>query len=245
LPAASQVHVRSTLVLGLAAAFAVFTLTGCAGKAPVAAQTGETAAQETSSAPTESTDLQEGSLYTPTYKPNGSEVAIITTNKGVIKVKLYGTDAPVNTANFIELAEKGFYDKVKFHRLEPGFIIQGGDPQTAQLSSKDVVKLVESQKQGVYEQGQPALGTGGPGYMIKGEFYPANVVHKHVDGTLAMARSNDPNSAGSQFYFTLGPQAFLDGQYTAFGDVLEGLSVVHDLEVGDVIESITVENTTK
>ncbi len=81
--------------------------------------------------------------------------------------------------------------------------------------------------------------------MIKGEFDPANVPHKHVDGTLAMARSNDPNSAGSQFYFTLGPQSFLDGQYTVFGDVLEGLEVVHELAVGDVIESVTVENTTK
>jgi peptidyl-prolyl cis-trans isomerase B (cyclophilin B) len=245
LPAASQVHARSTLTLGSIAVLAVLALTGCAGKTPVAPPTGDTAAQEASSTPAESTDIQEGSLYTPTYQPNGSEVAIIKTNKGVIKVKLYGNEAPVNTANFVELAEKGFYDKVKFHRLEPGFVIQGGDPQTAELSSKDVIKLVESQNQGTYEQGQPRLGTGGPGYMIKGEFDPTNVAHKHVDGTLAMARSNDPNSAGSQFYFTLGPQSFLDGQYTVFGDVLEGLPVVHKLEIGDVIESVTVENTTK
>jgi peptidyl-prolyl cis-trans isomerase B (cyclophilin B) len=226
-------------------ALAVLALTGCAGKAPVAPETSGTAEQDASTTPTESADIQEGSLYTPTYKPNGSEVAIIKTNKGVIKVKLYGKEAPVNTGNFVELAEKGFYDKVKFHRLEPGFVIQGGDPQTAALSSKDVVKIVESQKQGISEPGQPTLGTGGPGYMIKGEFDPANVAHKHVDGTLAMARSNDPNSAGSQFYFTLGPQSFLDGQYTVFGDVLEGLSVVHELAVGDVIESVTIENTTK
>ena len=115
-------------------------------------------------------------MYTPTYKPNGSEVAVIKTNKGVIKVKLYGKDAPINTANFIELAQKGFYDKVKFHRLEPGFVIQGGDPQTAKLSSDEVKSLVAKQKSGAFEQGQPMLGTGGPGYMIKGEFDPDNVV---------------------------------------------------------------------
>jgi len=245
LSAASQIRARSTLTVILIAALAALAVTGCAGKAPVASETASPAAQDASTTPTESADIQEGSLYTPTYKPNGSEIAVIKTNKGVIKVKLYGNEAPVNTANFVELAQKGFYDNVKFHRLEPGFVIQGGDPQTAALSSKDVVKLVDSQKQGVYEPGQPALGTGGPGYMIKGEFDPANVAHKHVDGTLAMARSNDPNSAGSQFYFTLGPQSFLDGQYTVFGDTIEGLPVVHKLAVGDVIESITVENATK
>ncbi len=245
MPAALQVHDRGRIALGLAASLAVLTLTGCAGGPPAAAPTGEIAAQETSSTATQSTDIQEGSLYTPDYKPNGSEVAVITTNRGVIKVRLYGADAPINTGNFVELAQKGFYDKVKFHRLEPGFVIQGGDPQTAELSSKEVVTLVKGQKQGTYEQGQPILGTGGPGYVIKGEFDPTNVKHKHVDGTLAMARSNDPDSAGSQFYFTLGPQSFLDGQYTAFGDVLDGLNVVHELEVGDVIESVTIENTTK
>jgi peptidyl-prolyl cis-trans isomerase B (cyclophilin B) len=70
-------------------------------------------------------------------------------------------------------------------------------------------------------------------------------VHKHIDGSLAMARTNDPNSAGSQFYFTLAPQPFLDGKYTVFGDTTAGLDVVHKLAVGDVIESITIENATK
>lgn len=184
-------------------------------------------------------------MYTPTYQPNGEEIAVITTNRGVIKVKLYGKEAPVNAGNFIELAQKGFYDKVKFHRLEPGFVIQGGDPQTAKLSSKEVAELVEKQNAGQYAEGQPMLGTAGPGYTIKGEFDPANVAHKHLDGTIAMARTQDPNSAGSQFYFTLGPQSFLDGQYTVFGDTISGLDVIHELEVGDTIESITIENATK
>ena len=87
------------------------------------------------------------------------------------------------------------------------------------------------------------LGTGGPGYTIAGEF--ANNPNKHVDGTLAMARSQSPDSGGSQFYFTLGPQSFLDGNYTVFGQTTEGLDVIHKLAVGDVIESVTIENATK
>lgn len=188
---------------------------------------------------------EEGQLYTPTYIPNGNETAVIKTNKGSIKVRLFGRDAPVNVGNFIELAMGGYYDDLKFHRLEPGFVIQGGDPQTKKLSSESVVKMVAAQKAGAYSPGDPILGTGGPGYTIKGEFDPAHVPHAHVDGTLAMARANDPNSAGSQFYFTLGPQQFLDGKYTVFGQAVEGLDVVHTLGVGDVIESITIENVAK
>jgi peptidyl-prolyl cis-trans isomerase B (cyclophilin B) len=242
-------HVRNVLLLGVAACVSLVALTGCSNK--TVAQNGtdgqaSLGASSTESTPsTATTEPQEGTLYTPTYVPNGAEIAVIKTNKGVVKVKLYGKDAPVNTANFIELAQKGYYDKVKFHRLEPGFVIQGGDPQTAKISSKQVEELVAKQKTGAFTQGDPMLGTGGPGYVIKGEFDPSNIKHPHVDGSLAMARTNDPDSAGSQFYFTLGPQAFLDGKYTVFGDTISGLPVVHELEVGDVIESVTIENATK
>jgi peptidyl-prolyl cis-trans isomerase B (cyclophilin B) len=232
---------------------ALIALAGCAQTAQPAQtpQTPETAPPATdASAPpaaadASSTTPQEGALYTPKYIPNGREVAVIKTNKGTVKVKLYGKDAPINAGNFIELAMKGFYDGVKFHRLEPGFVVQGGDPQTTKLTSAQVKKLVADQNAGSYNQGDPMLGTGGPGYVIKGEFDPNNVVHKHVDGTLAMARTTDPNSAGSQFYFTLAPQPPLDGKYTVFGDTTEGLKVVHALGVGDVIQSITIENATK
>jgi peptidyl-prolyl cis-trans isomerase B (cyclophilin B) len=245
-PAASHRSAPRFFAHAALVGMSLLAISGCANSASSGTGVaGSATPTNATTATTQPADPQEGTLYTPTYKPNGTETAVITTNKGVIKVKLYGTDAPVNTANFIELAQKGFYDKVKFHRLEPGFVIQGGDPQTTKLTSKEVATLVKQQKQGVYEQGQPMLGTGGPGYTIMGEFDPANVKHAHVDGTLAMARSNDPNSAGSQFYFTLGPQSFLDGNYTVFGDVTEGLSVVHELEVGDVIESVTIENATK
>jgi peptidyl-prolyl cis-trans isomerase B (cyclophilin B) len=171
-------------------------------------------------------------LYTPAYKPNGAEVAVIKTNKGTITVELLGKDAPITVGSFVELAQKGFYDNLKFHRFEPGFVVQGGDPQTKEFTSEEV-------KAG----GNGSLGTGGPGYMIAGEF--ANNPNKHVDGTLAMARSQSPDSGGSQFYFTLAPTPFLDNNYTIFGQTTKGLDVIHQLGVGDVIESITIENATK
>jgi peptidyl-prolyl cis-trans isomerase B (cyclophilin B) len=161
-------------------------------------------------------------LYTPSYKANGKEIAVIKTAKGDIKLKFYPADAPNHVAAFIELAKKGFYDGTKFHRVEPGFVIQGGDP----LSKTD----------------DPMVGTGGPGYNLKAEFDPATNKQKHLDGTLAMARSKAPDSAGSQFYITLGPQPMLDGQYTVFGQVVEGMDVVRSIQVGDVMESVTIEN---
>lgn len=172
-------------------------------------------------------------LYTPKYQPNGNEVAVIKTSKGDIRVELAGNDAPIHVGNFVELAQKGFYDNLKFHRYVPGFVIQGGCPNTRELDSEQV-KAAE---------GNPfaRLGTGGPGYAIHEE-YTTNPNNKHLDGTLAMARSQDPNSAGSQFYLCLGAQPFLDSGYTVFGQTVEGLDVVGQLRVGDVIETIEIEN---
>ncbi|MGI6590974.1 MAG: peptidylprolyl isomerase [Eggerthellaceae bacterium] len=172
-------------------------------------------------------------MYTPEYQPNGNEVAIITTDKGVIKVQLHGQDAPIHVGNFVELAQKGFYDGLKFHRYVPDFVIQGGCPFTRDMSQEDVAQG----KMG--PSGMP--GTGGPGYSIKHE-YDTNPHNEHKDGTLAMARSQMPDSAGSQFYLCLGPQPFLDSGYTVFGDTIEGLDVVHSLRQGDLIESIVIEN---
>lgn len=172
-------------------------------------------------------------LYTPEYKPTGDEVAVITTNKGTIRVQLAGKDAPVHVGNFVELAHKGFYDGLKFHRHEPNFVIQGGCPNTRDMTPEQVAAG------GRGPAGSP--GTGGPGYSIVGEFR-TNPNNKHKDGTLAMARSQSPDSAGSQFYFCLGAQPFLDSGYTVFGDTIEGLDVVGQLRRGDVIESVTIEN---
>ena len=154
-------------------------------------------------------------LYTPEYKPTGDEIAVVKTNKGTIRVQLAGKDAPIHVGNFVELATKGFYKGLTFHRYVPDFVIQGGCPL--------------------------GTGTGNPGYSIKQE-YTTNPNNSHEDGALAMARSFMPDSAGSQFYFCLGPQHFLDPNYTVFGQTIEGLDVIHALRKGDIIEDIEIEN---
>jgi len=125
--------------------------------------------------------------------------AVLETNKGVIKFKFYPDGAPESCRNFIKLATTNFYNGLIFHRIIAGFMIQGGDPQ--------------------------GTGGGGPGYNVKAEFNS----HQHLAGTVAMARASDPDSAGSQFYICLAPQPMLDGKYTVFGQVTEGMSVVQAL----------------
>jgi len=158
-------------------------------------------------------------LYEPTYVCTGNESAVITTPKGVIKFAFFCEDAPKHAAAFIELAEKGFYDGTKFHRVEPNFVIQGGDPYS--------------------RTGEGPAGTGGPGYNLAAEFNS----RPHLDGTVAMARAGHPDSAGSQFYICLGTQSFLDGNYTVFGQVTEGLDVVHAIGRDDTMESVTIERS--
>jgi peptidyl-prolyl cis-trans isomerase B (cyclophilin B) len=170
-------------------------------------------------------------LYTPDYKPQGDEVAVFDTSKGTIRVRLDAKGAPIHVANFCELASAGFYDGLKFHRYVPGFVIQGGCPNTRDMAPEDVA----AGKPG--PDGMP--GTGGPGYRIREEF-STNPNNSHVDGALAMARAQDPNSAGSQFYFCLGPQHMLDSGYTVFGTTIEGLDVISSLRAGDVINSVRI-----
>ena len=172
-------------------------------------------------------------LYTPEYQPTGKEIAVVKTSEGTIRVQLHGDDAPIHVGNFVELAQKGYYEGLKFHRYVPGFVIQGGCPYTRNMSPQEVAAGFRG------PDGRP--GTGNPGYSIKGE-WKTNPNNLHNDGSLAMARSQDPDSAGSQFYFCLGPQHGLDGDYTVFGDTIEGLDTIAKLRAGSVIESITIEN---
>jgi|GEM_PF-295485 len=131
----------------------------------------------------------------------GDQVAVLETDEGRIVLRFFDGKAPNHVKNFIDLSKKGFYDGTKFHRTMPGFMIQGGDPNT--------------------KSGDPATwGQGGPeGVRVKAEFN--DVPHKR--GILSMARSQDPDSAGSQFFIVVKDSNFLDGQYTAFGEVVEGL----------------------
>ncbi len=132
------------------------------------------------------------------------EVAVIKTSEGEMVAELWPDVAPGHVKNFEDLARKGFYDGTNFHRVIKGFMIQGGDPLT-----KD-----ESQKE--------RWGTGDAGYKIKAEFNKKS----HVRGVLSMARSSDPNSAGSQFFICDGNPTQLDGQYTAFGKLIKGDDVL-------------------
>lgn len=136
------------------------------------------------------------------YTMTNPVVTITMTNGDVMKAELYPEIAPNTVNNFISLVQKGFYDGLIFHRVISGFMIQGGDPQ--------------------------GTGMGGPGYSIKGEFAMNGVRNdlKHTRGVLSMARSMMPNSAGSQFFIMHANAPHLDGQYAAFGKVVEGLDVV-------------------
>jgi len=139
---------------------------------------------------------------------DGEKVAVIETTQGQIVFRFFSKKAPNTVDNFQKLANKKFYDGTKFHRVIPQFMIQGGDPNT---------------KPGGEANGGP--GQGGPGYQIKAEF---NDTHHDV-GIVSMARSNDPDSAGSQFFICVADAGFLDGKYTAFGKVVKGMDVVNKI----------------
>ena len=130
------------------------------------------------------------------------QIAVIETNFGYIVIQLFPDVAPGHVENFVKLAQDGFYDGTTFHRVIPDFMIQGGDP-----NSKDEDRSNDGQ--------------GGPGFTINAEF--SDVPHKR--GILSMARAQDPNSAGSQFFIVVKDSNFLDGQYTVFGEVIEGMDV--------------------
>lgn len=132
-------------------------------------------------------------------------VTIEMENGKIMKAELYPEIAPETVKNFVELIQKGFYDGTIFHRVIPGFMIQGGDPE--------------------------GTGMGGPGYSIKGEFTSNGFQNdlKHTAGVLSMARAADPDSAGSQFFIMHQDSPHLDGDYAAFGKIIEGMDVVNEI----------------
>src|SRR5277367_4739844 len=136
--------------------------------------------------------------------PDTNQVAIINTTDGEMVIAFWPKEAPNTVANFEKLARQGFYDGTCFHRIIKGFMVQGGDPLTKDASQAD------------------AWGTGGPGYSVNAEFND----HSHQYGVISMARSSDPNSAGSQFFICDGNASFLDHQYTAFAHVIKGNDVL-------------------
>lgn len=140
-----------------------------------------------------------------------NRIAVIETAKGTIKFELKESEAPITTKNFIDLAQKGFYNGLYFHRVIREFMIQGGCPK--------------------------GDGTGGPGYSIRDEFHPKL---KHTKGAVSMANAG-PNSGGSQFFITEAPQPHLDGKHSVFGQVTEGQNVVESIKKGDKILKVTIQ----
>lgn len=132
--------------------------------------------------------------------------AVIETKLGSMEVELFPHKAPRHVENFIKLAKAGFYDGTLFHRVIPNFMIQGGDPNTKGADKS-------------------TYGTGGPGYQVKAEFNDTT----HTRGILSMARSSDPDSAGSQFFIMVNAAKHLDGKYTAFGKVVKGMEVADQI----------------
>ncbi|HUK89152.1 MAG TPA: peptidylprolyl isomerase [Blastocatellia bacterium] len=149
-----------------------------------------------------------------------NRTAQLETSKGNITIELFEDKAPITAGNFIDLVERGFYDGLGFHRYEPGFVIQGGDPK-----GNGTGGFID-----------PATGRE---RTIKLEVSP-ELKHGEAGG-VAMARSQNPNSASSQFYITLGPAAFLDGNYAVFGRVSSGLDAVKQLRAGDKIAKATIQ----
>lgn len=181
-----------------------------------------------------STSPQQGAQLGPDGQPvktladfpdgqDGANVeAVIKTDKGDIVLRFFPDVAPVTVASFLHLARTGFFNGTAFHRVEPGFVIQGGDPLSKDPNAPDV-------------------GTGGPGYNLPAEFN--NRPHKL--GTLSMARSGHANSGGSQFFICLGDQPSLDGKYTVFGETASGLEVVQQIVPGDVMREVIIRPKTQ
>ena len=147
-----------------------------------------------------------------------NKTALMETTRGTIELELFADEAPNTVANFEKLANSGFYDGTKFHRVIPNFMVQGGDPNS--------------------KTGKGRVGTGGPGYMIKCE--TATNVHKHVAGTLSMAHAGK-DTGGSQFFICHSPQRHLDGVHTVFGQVAKGMEAVNAIRQDDELTSVRVK----
>jgi cyclophilin family peptidyl-prolyl cis-trans isomerase len=184
----------------------------------------DSSSQPSNSAPTPQAPVAKVSASPsplPTSNPNpdlsidqaglSKAIVVLSTDRGVIKFRFYPKHAPNTVARLIELISQGFYNGLTFHRVEPGFVVQGGDPKGS--------------------------GTGGSGKKLKAEFNN----RKHVAGTLSMARTADPDSSDSQFFICLGPFPHLDAQYTTFGMVVEGLDVAKAIQKGDKMNAVWIE----
>lgn len=194
--------------------FAMILLTGCAAQTAL-----ETPVTNSVPAGAEAADASPEPVQAAlqsveeVLEVSANRMAVIETTRGTFEFELFEQRAPITAGNFIELAGKHFYDGLTFHRYVPGFVIQGGDPR--------------------------GNGTGGSDKTIPLEIHPEL---RHVKGAVAMARSQNPDSASSQFYVTLEKQSFLDDNYAVFGEVRKGMDVVESLRQGDRMITVRIQD---
>lgn len=196
-------------VLLIILALLLVVAVGCASKAKQQSKNNQTQSTEQ-----KNSDDKAKAEQDKTSTGNFKKIATIETTKGKIVFEMYPEDTPKTVANFEKLAKEGFYNGLIFHRVEPGFVIQGGDPT--------------------------GTGTGGSAQTI-----PAEIKRKHTKGAVGMARSQALDSASSQFYITLDAQPGLDGAYTVFGQVIEGMDVAEKIQIGDKMTKVTVTDEQK
>lgn len=190
----------SVLAFGVSASLTMGLLTGCAVQTAAPATAGPSAAGKQWSSPPQM-EIDPAKVY----------VATIETDRGTIVLELYPEQAPKTVNNFVFLARQGFYDGLKFHRVIPGFVIQGGDPT--------------------------GTGAGGPGYKFQDEVTNNSLTHE--TGAISMANAG-PNTNGSQFFITRAPQPHLNGKHTVFGKVVQGQDVVEAMQQGDKMIAVTI-----
>jgi len=219
-------RIANIVFLGILLTSSLFILNSCDFKT-MDDQTASTIKQNTDTQKNTNTeDINNKNEVTTMETTN--KIATFETNLGTFKLELETTKAPITAGNFVKLAESGFYDGIKFHRVIPKFMIQGGDP----LTKNDNM--------------QEFWGTGGPGYKIKDEFHPQL---KNVIGTISMANSG-PNTGGSQFFINVANNNFLDGKHAVFGHIIEGMDIVNKISVTPTedrdrpIENVVIKKVT-
>jgi peptidyl-prolyl cis-trans isomerase B (cyclophilin B) len=221
--------------------FATLTLSSCAAQKtdkPAASPTATTnaapnASYETATSPAVAAENNTAQQFANLPRLNGKATVVLTVKGKPIAIEIDGTNAPITAGNFIELVQKGFYNNLIFHRVEPEFVVQGGDPRGN--GTGGYVPKGQAQERRIPLEIK-VKGAVAPTYsQVFDVTQPPELPHKR--GAIAMARSPMPDSASSQFYITLAQQDFLDGKYAVFGKVISGMEVVDTIKIGDKISS--------
>jgi peptidyl-prolyl cis-trans isomerase B (cyclophilin B) len=236
-------HIKIQRWLSLMLVFAVLLLGGCGTPQSAAVDPANSSTAETASSPvTQNPSSQTSDLP----RLEGKATVVLTVKDSEITIEVDGTNAPITAGNFVDLVERGFYDGLVFHRVVPDFVVQGGDPQgkdpnfpVERLGTGSFVDPETSQVRYIPLEIKPkGAETFTYGKIVDTVSTP--IVLKHTRGAVAMARSQPPDSASSQFYIALSELPSLDGSYAVFGYVKEGMDIVDTIQPGDHIESAKV-----